>query len=360
MIDAIYIHIPFCKKKCHYCDFHILTKMENEYEKYVDYLIKEIKLYDKFKFDTIYFGGGTPSVLDVKDIKRILNELVYDEKTEITLEMNPKDITFEKLVELRKIGINRLSIGIQSFNYNHLKVMNRTHDCIDSINTYYEARKAGFDNISLDLIFGLPNETIKELEFDISILSTLNPDHISIYSLIWENGTMFMKRLKEGKLSKISDDLEADMFEYIIKSLKKIGYEHYEVSSFSKNNKKSRHNKKYWKNQKYIGVGVSASGYVENKRYTNVRSLVKYYKLIDNFIKPIDERTIEIIDDNLFKKNQCILSFRMLDEGIDKKYVDDDILENLLKNEYVFEENLKIKLTQKGLFILNDILENFI
>lgn len=360
MIDAIYIHIPFCKRKCHYCDFYILTQMEKEYEKYVDYLIKEIRLYDRYKFDTIYFGGGTPSVLDIKDIKRILNELNYDENTEITLEMNPKDITFEKLVELRKLGINRLSIGVQSFNFNHLKVMNRTHNCIDSINTYYEARKAGFDNISLDLIFGLPNEIFNDLKFDISILTKLNPEHISIYSLIWENGTMFMKRLKEGKLTKISDDLEADMFEYIIENLEKSGYEHYEISSFCKNNKKGRHNKKYWKNQKYIGVGISASGYVENIRYTNVKSLVKYYNLIDDNKKPIDDRTVEIIDDDLFRKNQCILSFRMLDEGIEKKYIDDEILKKLLEDEYVFEDKLRIKLTKKGLFVLNDILENFI
>lgn len=360
MVDAIYIHIPFCKRKCHYCDFYILTKMEKEYNNYVDHLIEEIRIYPKIKYDTIYFGGGTPSVLEVSDIKRILKELNYDDNTEITLELNPKDIIYEKLVELRKAGINRLSIGIQSFNAKHIEIMNRTHSVVDSIKTFYEARKAGFENITVDLIFALPNQKIEELEFDLSILKKLQPNHISIYSLIWENGTMFMKRLKEGKIAKLDEDLEADMFNLIIDKLESYGYEHYEISSFSKPNYKGRHNKKYWQNKEYIGVGISASGYVEGIRYENTRSLKKYYEMIDSKIKPIDSRTIEEIDDELFLKNEIILGFRMLDEGIRNNLIDEEIKKELIKKQYIYEKEDRIYLTKKGIFISNDILQNFI
>lgn len=360
MVDAIYIHIPFCKRKCHYCDFYILTNMEKEYNNYVDHLIEEIRIYPKIKYDTIYFGGGTPSVLEVSDIKRILKELNYDDNTEITLELNPKDIIYEKLVELRKSGINRLSIGIQSFNAKHIEIMNRTHSVVDSIKTFYEARKAGFENITVDLIFALPNQKIEELEFDLSILKKLQPNHISIYSLIWENGTMFMKRLKEGKIAKLDEDLEADMFNLIIDKLESYGYEHYEISSFSKPNYKGRHNKKYWQNKEYIGVGISASGYVEGIRYENTRSLKKYYEMIDSKIKPIDSRTIEEIDDELFLKNEIILGFRMLDEGIRNNLIDEEIKKELIKKQYIYEKEDRIYLTKKGIFISNDILQNFI
>lgn len=359
MTDAIYLHIPFCKQKCHYCDFFILTNMEKEYNNYVEHLIKEINLYPKLYFDTIYFGGGTPSVLKSSDITKILSNLNYSNDSEITLELNPNDIQYNHLKELRDAGINRLSIGIQSFNDKLLKEMNRSHDKSEALKTFDDARKAGFDNISIDLIFALPNQTIEDLKVDLEYIEKLRPEHISIYSLIWEDKTMFSKQRRLGLIKPVSEDLEADMFELIINTLTKLGYEHYEISSFALN-KKGRHNKKYWQNKEYIGVGISASGFYNNIRYSNKRSLVKYYSDIDKGIKPIDERTIELMDDKLTKTNKIILGLRMIDEGIDSQLLDEQEKKELQKLEYIYEKNNKIFLTKKGIFLSNNVLERFV
>ena len=183
-IDAIYIHIPFCDKKCEYCDFCTFVRMEKEYRKYVDYLIREIKMYPKFRYDTIYFGGGTPSVLPVEMIREIMQELEWTENAEITLELNPTDMTLEKLKEIQEIGINRLSIGIQSFQNHVLKFIGRQHSSEDAINVYKMAREAGFSNITVDLMFGIPNQSIEDLQRDLQILKELKPENVSIYSLI--------------------------------------------------------------------------------------------------------------------------------------------------------------------------------
>ena len=172
-IDAIYIHIPFCDKKCEYCDFCTFVRMKKEYIKYTDYLIKEIRMYPKIKYDTIYFGGGTPSLLPVEMISEILDELDWSENAEITLELNPTDVTFEKLKKLNKIGINRLSIGIQSFQDHVLKFIGRQHNSDDAINVYKMAREAGFCNITVDLMFGIPNQSLEDLQRDLDILREL-------------------------------------------------------------------------------------------------------------------------------------------------------------------------------------------
>lgn len=357
--DAIYLHIPFCKKKCHYCDFFILTNMEKEYNKYVDIIIKEINLYPKFNFDTIYFGGGTPSVLKAEDIQKILSNLRYSKNSEITLELNPNDIELEDLEKLYLSGINRLSIGIQSFSDKFLLQMNRTHSSIDAINTFLNAKKAGFTNISIDLIFALPNQTMKDLDYDLDNIEKLMPEHISIYSLIWEEKTMFSKQRRMGLISPISQDLEADMFERIIDRLTKMGYEHYEISSFCLT-KKGRHNKKYWKNKEYLGVGISASGFYNNKRYSNKRSLIKYYEDIENNRLPIDDRTVEIMDDSKNKVHEIILGLRMLDEGIDKSLLLEEEINNLKQLDYIYEKNNRIFLTKKGVFLSNEVLERFV
>ena len=221
-VDAIYIHIPFCDKKCEYCDFCTFVRMEKEYRKYTNYLIKEIRMYPKIKYDTIYFGGGTPSLLPVEMISEILNELDWSENAEITLELNPTDMTFEKLKEFREIGINRLSIGIQSFQDHVLKFIGRQHSSEDAINVYKMARKAGFCNITVDLMFGIPNQTIEDLQRDLDILKELKPENVSIYSLIWEEGTVFWSKLQKGILSEIDQDLEAQCMKKLLIFLQKM------------------------------------------------------------------------------------------------------------------------------------------
>lgn len=360
MLDSIYIHIPFCNKKCSYCDFYILTNMKNAYEKYTEYIIKEIKYYDYIYYDSIYFGGGTPSVLEVSQLKSILKSLKYDASTEITLELNPTNMTKEKLRELRLLGVNRLSIGMQSFDDKILELMNREHRLVDNIKTYKDARLAGFDNISFDLIFAIPSQTMKQLKKDIDYIEKLNPDHISIYSLIWEDGSKFSKLLKEQKIQKIDEDLEVRMFKYIIRRLKKLGYEHYEVSSFCKNKKYGRHNMKYWENKEFIGVGISASSYYKGKRYEKVRKLLKYYEFIDKGLEPIDEASIEYVDEKELKNLDYILGLRKLNTGIKYYEEDKEVINKYIKKGLLKKRNNRVLLTKKGLFLADSIVLDFI
>ena len=381
-VDAIYIHIPFCDKKCEYCDFCTFVRMEKEYRKYVDYLIREIRMYPKFKYDTIYFGGGTPSLLPVGMIKEIMDELDWTGNAEITLELNPTDMTLEKLKEIREIGINRLSIGIQSFQDHVLDFIGR-HSSDDAVNVYKMARKAGFNNITVDLMFGIPNQSIEDLQKDLNILKELKPENVSIYSLIWEEGTVFWSKLQKGILSEIDQDVEAQMYEMIIEFFNENGYCHYEISNFAridenfeenrninkncnleqridfqnfseiKNNEATlkneifknietfemikerqknggRHNLKYWRNRKFIGAGMSAAAYYDKNRHSNIRTFNRYYKFLDNKELPIDENTIEIVDKIESEKLGRMLGLRLIQEGIG--YFEDERVEKLIKN----------------------------
>ena len=400
-IDAIYIHIPFCDKKCEYCDFCTFVRMEREYRKYVDYLIREIRMYPKFKYDTIYFGGGTPSVLPVKMIQEIMEEFEWTENAEITLELNPTDMTLEKLKEIREIGINRLSIGIQSFQNHVLKFIGRQHSSDDAVNVYRMVREAGFENITVDLMFGIPNQSIEDLQRDLNILKELKPENVSIYSLIWEEGTVFWSKLQKGILSEIDQDVEAQMYEMIIEFFNENGYCHYEISNFARIDKKfeniekinieneylknyklekeevkklkiesfekieesqknsGRHNLKYWKNQEFIGVGMSAASFYEKNRHSNVRTFKKYYNLIDNHNLPTDENSIEIVDEIEREKLKNMLGLRLIQEGIE--YFEDEKVEKLIKNgllekfamKKIEKEECEIEKNQKNKKILN-------
>ena len=390
-IDAIYIHIPFCDKKCEYCDFCTFVRMEKEYRKYVDYLIREIRMYPKFKYDTIYFGGGTPSVLPVKMIREIMEEFEWTENAEITLELNPTDMTLEKLKEIREIGINRLSIGIQSFQNHVLKFIGRQHSSDDAVNVYRMAREAGFENITVDLMFGIPNQSIEDLQRDLNILKELKPENVSIYSLIWEEGTVFWSKLQKGILSEIDQDVEAQMYEMIIEFFNENGYCHYEISNFARIDKKfeniekinieneylknyklekeevkklkiesfekieenqknsGRHNLKYWKNQEFIGVGMSAASFYGKNRHSNVRTFKKYYNLIDNHNLPTDENSIEIVDEIEREKLKNMLGLRLIQEGIE--YFEDEKVEKLIKNGLL--EKFAMKKIEKEEFKIN-------
>lgn len=364
MVDAIYIHIPFCVKKCGYCDFLSFQSDEKQRDRYVDSLVNEIRLYPKIKYDTIYFGGGTPSLLEPFQIKKILDELDFDKDTEVTLEVNPKTVTKEKLQELKNIGINRLSIGIQSFNEKFLKKLGRIHTNSEGIATYELAREIGFKNISIDLMFSLPDQTIDELKEDLDKVFLLNPEHFSIYSLIWEEGTPFYEKLLSGEYQETDNDIEADMYKMIIERSKENNYHHYEISNFCKEGKESRHNTKYWRNREYIGVGLGASGYLRNIRYRNISEFSEYFNEIENKRFPRVEG--EIVDNKMLEEYRHILGLRLLEEGIslssDEKYF--NIYQKLLKNGYIKEviiENQKrYLLTERGLFLANEVFEEFI
>ena len=362
--DAIYLHIPFCTKKCDYCDFCTFINMNKEYEKYCTALIEEIKLYPKENlYDTIYFGGGTPSLLPVNLISDIMVNLKYKKDSEITLELNPNDITKENLKSLKEIGINRLSIGIQSFQAHILKFIGRDHTGNDAIKIFKESREVGFENISVDLMFGIPNQSLDDLKKDLELIKELSPENISIYSLIWEEGTLFWSKLQKGILFEMDQDLEADMFEYIIDFLTDLGYIHYEISNFSKENMYGKHNIKYWENKEFIGVGLSASEYLNGIRTSNVKNFHKYYYSLKNKKKPIDEKTIEIVDEKEKEKLKSMLGLRLVKKGTE--YFNNKKIENLLKDGLleIFENEegkKRLRLTRKGILLANNVFIEFV
>ncbi|MFK4786187.1 radical SAM family heme chaperone HemW [Fusobacterium sp. MFO224] len=360
MIDAIYIHIPFCVKKCSYCDFLSFQSDEKTIEKYVENLIKEIRLYPKYDYDTVYFGGGTPSLLKGEQIERILKELNIKENAEVTLELNPKTANSEKIKAFKKAGVNRLSIGIQSFNNKFLKKLGRIHNIEEGIEIYREARRIGFKNISLDLMFSLPDETIEDVKKDMKKLIELNPEHFSIYSLIWEPGTEFYNKLEKGEYQETDNDLEADMYEYIIDYAKKNSYHHYEISNFCKSGYEARHNTKYWRNEEYVGVGLGASGYLNGIRYKNQMKFNSYCDSILIGEKPILEK--EVVDNVALEEYRHILGLRLLEEGIipsdEEKYV--KIYKELERDNFLKKVNGRYLLTERGVFLANNIFEKFI
>ena len=358
MLDALYIHIPFCVRKCNYCDFLSFSSDKDMRKKYVDYLIKEIKLYPKYTYNTVYFGGGTPSLLEYEDIKRILDEINISSDAEVTIEINPKTVDFDFLKSIREIGINRLSIGIQTFNNNILKILGRLHDSNEAIKTCKNARNAGFNNISLDLMFSLPNQTLEEVNQDLNQLFSLKPEHFSIYSLIWEEGTPFFKQLEQGILKITDNDLEADMYEHIISKARQHGYEHYEISNFCLPNFEAKHNSKYWENKEYLGIGLGASGYIGNLRYKNQMQFSKYYDNIDNGILPILEK--EFLNKKDIEEYSYMLGLRLLKKGI---HPGDEYISKCLELEkkgFLEKQDGAFILSKKGIMFANDVLTEFL
>ncbi|MDP2337757.1 MAG: radical SAM family heme chaperone HemW [Bacteroidota bacterium] len=286
---GIYIHIPFCRKRCHYCDFfkstdfsqkvRLLAGLKKELESRPSELATE-------EITTIYLGGGTPSVLLIDELKDLLSTINQNyqvsPEAEITLEANPDDLSQATLSAIRQVGFNRLSMGVQSFSESDLKLMNRRHGVMQAIQSVKWAKKAGFSNISIDLIYGLPNQTLEEWERNVRIAVELDVQHISAYNLTYHEGTVFYDRLKKGILKELPDELSLQQFEILIRILKKAGFEHYEISNFCKPGLYSRHNSSYWKSKKYLGVGPSAHSYDFESRRWNVSSLAKYLHGVEN------------------------------------------------------------------------------
>lgn len=358
MLSAMYIHIPFCLNKCNYCDFLSFKSTDEEREKYVDAIICEINMYPKFPLETVYFGGGTPSLLTSEQISRILNNLNIKSSAEITLEVNPKTVTLEKLKLFKKAGINRISIGIQSFNDETLKLLGRLHSSAEGEEAFHLARKAGFENISLDLMFSLPNQTLDDLKSDLTHLFSLKPEHFSIYSLIWEEGTDFFAKLEAGIYKETDNDLEASMYELIINEAKKNGYIHYEISNFCLPEKRAIHNTKYWKNEEYLGIGIGASGYYQDIRYKNILKIPEYYARISNNIKPILEE--EFIDSNEKELYEYILGLRIIPDGIVPKGKYIDLCDSLVNSGFLIKDNSQYNLSRKGILMANDVFSKFI
>lgn len=340
MIKNCYIHIPFCNNICSYCDFCKIFYNENMVNRYLDSLEKEIdSIYKNEELETIYIGGGTPSCLNIKQLERlfiILSKLNKANNIEYTIEGNIQSTTKEKLLLYKKYGINRLSLGIESINKENLKLLERETIKEEVIEKIKIMRNQGFNNINVDLIYAIPNETIKTLEEDIDFILSLDVEHISTYSLIIEENT----KLYINNIKNIDEELDYEMYNLITKKLKDNNYNHYEISNFAKDGYESIHNNCYWENRQYYGFGLGASSYINDKRITNTRSISNY--LNNRYIKEIENITEEIKEEY-----EVILGLRLL-RGINldnykKKYNKE------LKDKYNYNDLLK-----ENLLILKD------
>lgn len=373
---GIYIHIPFCKSKCSYCDFISFANKEEIVEEYIKSLEKEIENTNEndYEINTIYIGGGTPSFIDSKYIIEILetinNVFKVKQNTEITIEVNPGTVNEEKLKDYIDAGINRISIGLQSTNNKILKQIGRIHTYEEFLITYNLARKVGFENINIDLMLALPNQTLEDLNTSVENVISLKPEHISVYSLILEEETAMKKLVDENKIKLPSEDLERKMYWDIKKKLEQNGYIHYEISNFSKKGFESKHNLNCWKQKEYIGFGLAAHSYINNKRYCNTNNIKDYISNIQssNFQKNIE--ICEIQNEENKKKEYMLLALRKLDgvniQEFKNKFVDNPIylyrkeLEKLVKQELIEIDLNNIKLTKKGLDLANLVWEEFV
>lgn len=374
---GIYIHIPFCKQKCFYCDFCSFANKNEMQEKYVETVINEIKNIthkEKYTVTTIYFGGGTPSILNPKYIKNILQEIESSFKilddAEITIEINPGTVNEEKLKKYKEYGINRLSIGLQSANDKILKKIGRIHDYKQFEETFFYARKCGFKNINVDLMIGLPTQTIEDVKQTLEKIIQKNPEHISVYSLIIEEGTIIEKLINENKLQLPNEETERIMYWTVVNELKENGYNQYEISNFSKKTYESKHNTNCWKQKQYVGLGTSAHSYLNKKRYSNTNNIEEYIKNIqeNNISKNIiihEEQTEEST-----MNEYMLLGLRMV-QGINinefkQKFKTDPtikykkILEKLQKENLIQITKTSIKLTKQGIDFGNIVWEEFI
>lgn len=383
---GLYIHIPFCKQKCSYCDFCSYAEKQDLISKYIKCLLQEIKEVginnradfengkdDLFSIKTIYIGGGTPSLIESKYIVQIMEEIKsnfeFDENAEITIEVNPGTVTLEKLEDYNKAGINRLSIGLQSTHEHLLKEIGRIHTYLDFLDAYRFAREAGFENINVDLMIGLPNQTLAEVQDSIEEIMSMEPEHISVYSLIIEEGTQMFKKVEEG-LELPDEELERKMYWTVKQILEINGYNHYEISNFAKQGYESKHNLDCWNQKEYIGFGVAAHSYTNGIRYSNIENLEQYIK---NYEEDKAEENLvfhEKQDMEVMQKEYMLLGLRKIDgvsiQEFKIKFVANpvflyhDKLEKLVNEDLVEIDGDQIKLTNKGLDLANIVWEEFV
>ena len=367
---GVYVHVPFCKKKCHYCDFYSVcdqSKIE-EYVRAVKAHIDENAFTNmSYEVDSIYFGGGTPTVLGAKNLYKIYNQLLGSFKVlnhaEVTLEANPESVDLPMLKKLRKHGFNRISIGLQSSSNYELMALGRLHTFEQGANAVAMAKKAGFKNISLDLMYGLPNQTYETFKQTIEDIAALEPQHISAYALKLEEGTHLHSVFND----KIDDELQADMYFYLITRLAELGYEQYEISNFALPGYHSRHNSKYWDLSDYLAFGPSAHSFVNNRRFSYISNLDQYIKKIDS-----DEPLADQIDDILpsERAGEYLMLRLRTTKGIDSAEFErrfftkfdliEDALQRYIAHNYAVQEGTRFKLTPKGFFVSNAIISELL
>jgi oxygen-independent coproporphyrinogen-3 oxidase len=374
---GLYLHFPYCISKCPYCDFNSYQlKEDNQISSYISALYQEITAYSqklkKSNIKTIYLGGGTPTILSGVQINNIIefckDKFTIDKNAEITIEANPGTLDGEKINLLIESGINRLSLGAQSFNNLFLKKLGRIHNTQEIIDSYYLAREAGFNNISIDIMFALPDQTTENLQDTLEKALSLKPDHLSLYNLTIKPGTEYYKEYKRGKLKLPDEDEEFDMYNWAINYLEENGFEHYEIANFARPHKRSEHNLIYWQNRPYLGIGAGAYSFIRGYRYMNYENPSRYIKEVMIGKLPVDNgeklslrkrmaetiilglRTKDGVSYKKFKKRFKVVINNIFHKQI-KKLVNLGLLQR---------DDNRIKLTRKGIFLANTVFREFV
>lgn len=371
---GLYIHIPFCRQKCSYCDFYSKPLVDNGLNEYIEALKKEIILYSKrinSRIKTIFFGGGTPSLLKVEELNQILSVIKDSFKLksniEISLEANPESLTLEKILGYKDAGINRLSLGIQSFQNKELDLLGRLHSGREAEEMVSQVNKV-FENFNFDLIFAIPGQSLKRWKKDLKKALEINPPHLSLYNLQIEEGTVLKDKVDSGQISPVADSLDAEMYKYACNLLSNSGYKQYEISNFAKKGHQSQHNLIYWRYEPYIGLGPAAHSFTEKTRFHNSASVVDYIQKLRRDKLPIKENNKlslkEQMAENIFmglRLNEgisyCGFSARF---GKDLSAIYGTKIEGLIKKGLLQRENERISLTKKGRLFGNRVFVEFI
>ena len=368
---SAYVHIPFCTQICYYCDFSKVFIQNQPVDSYLEHLIEEYNSYDIKKLRTLYIGGGTPTALSAHQLAFLLEKLTdkldLSYLEELTIEANPGDLDQEKIAVLNDSPVNRVSLGVQTFNDRMLKQIGRSHLEKDIYENIANLKKAGFDNISIDLIYALPKQTMEDVKTNVAKAIALDIPHMSLYSLILENHTVFMNRMRRGKLPLPKEDLEAEMFDYIIAELEKAGFEHYEISNFSKPGFESRHNLMYWDNAEYYGIGAGASGYVNGVRYKNHGPIRHYLQAVEAGNARVQEEMLTL---NEKMEEEMFLGLRKK-SGVSKKRFEEKfglsfedqygaVVSELTEQGLLVPDRDIVRMTKQGLFLGDTVAEKFI
>ena len=368
---SAYVHIPFCTQICYYCDFSKVFIKNQPVDSYLEHLLEEFQSYDIQKLRTLYIGGGTPTALSAPQLEVLLDGLTKNldlsALEELTIEANPGDLDADKIAVLKNSAVNRVSLGVQTFDDKMLKKIGRSHLEKDIYENIDRLKLAGFDNISIDLIYALPGQTMEQVKENVAKAIGLDIPHMSLYSLILENHTVFMNRMRRGKLPLPKEELEAEMFEYIISELERAGFEHYEISNFSKPDFESRHNLMYWDNAEYYGIGAGASGYVNGVRYKN-------HGPIRHYLSAVEEGNARITEEHLSQKEQMEeemflglrkksgVSMARFEEKFGRSFdgLYGEIVKDLVQQGLMQIDGDRVRMTKRGLFLGDTVAERFI
>ncbi|MGT2932850.1 radical SAM family heme chaperone HemW [Streptococcus catagoni] len=369
--DSAYVHIPFCTQICYYCDFSKVFIKNQPVDDYLRALIAEFRSYHITNLRTLYIGGGTPTAISSEQLDYLLSEiskgLDLTSLEEFTIEANPGDLDEEKIAVLKKSAVNRVSLGVQTFHDKHLKQIGRSHNEEQIYSTINALKRAGFNNISIDLIYALPGQSLEEVKENVAKAIALDIPHLSLYSLILEHHTVFMNKMRRGKLNLPTEDLEAQMFDYIISEMEANGFEHYEISNFSKPGYYSKHNLMYWNNDEYYGCGAGASGYIDGIRYRNRVPIQHYLQAVAKGNARLSEEVLsqkEKMEEELFLglRKKSGVSIKRFEEKFDHSFdqLYGQVVADLQEDGLLVKDKDYIRMTKRGLFLGDSVAEKFI